>query len=673
VVTAPPVRESQPAPADVTGFATVIDTRAAPAGVSSLSDALSVAPGVQVRRFGGLGQFSTVSVRGFSPGQVQVYLDGVPLSRADDEVVNLSDLPLDALERVEVYRGVTPLAFAQSGPGGVVNLVPRRPGAEPLTAASVSGGSFVTRKVNAARSAASGPWEYLAFGQYLGSRNDFLFENDQGTTANPSDDRLERRRNADFNQGGFTGRVGWRPDGPLTLSLVSDSFGKEQGVPGRGSVQSLDASRRVVRQLAQLNAQLTPRGGLPLVATASAFLVYQGERFRSSADDPVFGAQDVTTRTLGGGGQVLVRGTLGRHHVPGLLLAAAHEALAQDFAVPPSQAREAGEAPTRTRLRGTMAAEDEVLLWGDRISLVPAVRVEVYRDDFPADPLLEPALQSGGTTVQVPVSPRFGARAEVWPGVTLLGNVARYQRVPNLQELFGQGGVIVGNPDLQPETSRNWDLGLRLTLPARGPVSGAVFEYGHFDNQVDDLIVLLPVGVSSFKPFNIPSARLRGNEVALRATLWRRLGLVANLTHQSTDITGGVHDGNQVPGLPALESSVRLDLWWSRDRPLPVGRAGSVLWPGRAFFETTVVADNYLDSANTQLVPSRALFNVGLVVAPPPLRGLALGVEVRNLTDDLTRDLLDFPLPGRAVFATVSWGFGAADAAAASTSAGPAR
>jgi iron complex outermembrane receptor protein len=661
LVTAPPVPDAQPAPADVTGFATVIDTRGAPAGVSTVTDALSSAPGVQVRRFGGLGDFSTVSVRGFSPGQVQVYLDGVPLSRAADEVVNLSDLPLDALERVEVYRGVTPLAFAQAGPGGVVNLVPRRPGAEPLTAASVSGGSFLTRKVNLARSAAQGPWEYLAFAQYLGSRNDFEFENDQGTTADPTDDMLERRRNADFDQGGFTGRVGWRPDGPVAVSLVSDSFGKTQGVPGRGSVQSLDARRRVVRQLAQLNAQLTPRGGLPLTASANAFLVSQGERFRSSLDDPVFGAQDVTTRTLGGGGQVVVRGTLGANQVPGMLLAVLRESLAQDFRIPPSQARDAGEAPARTRLRGTVAVEDEVLLWRDRVSLVPAVRVEVFRDDFPADPLLEPGLQAGGVTVQDTVSPRFGARAEVRPGVTLLGNVGRYQRVPNLQELYGQSGVIVGNPDLLPETSFNWDLGFRVVVPPRGPLTGAALEYGHFDNRVDDLIVLLPVGVSSFKPFNIPSARLRGNEVGVRGVLWRRLGVTANLTQQSTRITGGVQDGNQVPGLPALESTVRLDLAWTRDRPLPAGRLGPKLWPGRAFFESTLVADNFLDSANTERVPSRALFNVGLVVAPPPLRGIAVGVEVRNLTNDLTRDLLDFPLPGRAVFATVSWGFGAAD------------
>jgi len=211
VVTAPREREEKPAPADVTGFATVIDTSTAPAGVSTLAETLAAAPGVQVRRFGGLGEFSTVSVRGFSPGQVQLYLDGVPLSRADNEVVNLGDLPLDALERIEVYRGVTPLAFAQSGPGGVVNLIPRRPGLAPLNAASVSYGSFVTRKVDVARSASEGSWDYLAFGQYLGSQNDFTFTNDLGTTDNPNDDRTETRQNAQFDQGSFTARVGWRP------------------------------------------------------------------------------------------------------------------------------------------------------------------------------------------------------------------------------------------------------------------------------------------------------------------------------------------------------------------------------------------------------------------------------------------------------------------------------
>ena len=41
-----------------------------------------------------------------------------------------------------------------------------------------------------------------------------------------------------------------------------------------------------------------------------------------------------------------------------------------------------------------------------------------------------------------------------------------------------------------------------------------------------------------------------------------------------------------------------------------------------------------------------------------PLHGVRLTLEAKNVGDDRTRDVLGFPLPGRALFATVSYGFG---------------
>ena len=49
---------------------------------TTLADLLSSAVGVQVKRYGGLGSFSTVSIRGSTAEQVVVYLDGVPLNQA---------------------------------------------------------------------------------------------------------------------------------------------------------------------------------------------------------------------------------------------------------------------------------------------------------------------------------------------------------------------------------------------------------------------------------------------------------------------------------------------------------------------------------------------------------------------------------------------------------------
>ena len=320
---------------------------------------------------------------------------------------------------------------------------------------------------------------------------------------------------------------------------------------------------------------------------------------------------------------------------------------------------QAGESPTRTQLRGTVAAEDEVLLLGDRVSLVPAVRTEIYRDDFPADPRLPPALRTSGTDVFTEVSPRFGVRAEALPGLTLLGNIGRYTRVPNLQELFGNSGVVQGNPDLKPEVSRNWDVGFRAVAPPWGPFTSASFEYGHFDNRIDDLIVLVPSSVSVFKPMNIANARVQGNEIAVQAQLWQRLGITANFTQQNAREISDIpfRNGNQLPGRPAEEAYARLDLTWSPAHPLPFGAALAGLWPGRLWFDANLIADNFLDTANTQLVPSRSLFGIGVEMQVPPLHDVTVGLAVRNLTDDQTEDVLGFPLPGRSVFATVSWGF----------------
>jgi iron complex outermembrane receptor protein len=657
VVTAPPVSESAPPPGDPTAFATVIDTRSAPTTVETLSDALADAVGVQVRRFGGLGDFTTVSVRGFSPRQVQVYLDGVPLARADNETVDLSDLPLDAVERVEVYRGATPLRFAQSGPGGVINVVTRRPGGAPVTAASASYGSFETRKVDLTRGATDGAWDYLLFGHYLGTKGNFRFQEDNGTPENPSDDQEVTRINNDFNLGSLTARVGWRPWDGVSFALTSDTFGRDRGFPGRDVPQDPDARRQTVRHLSRLDAVVAPRPGLPLSIEGSAWLLYQWQKFEDPLGPVIQLTSDVADRSLVGGGQLLLRSALGAHNVPGLLLALSHETFGQtDEVGRPGVAP--GEQPDRTRLRGTVALEDEILLLGDRVSVVPGLRWEGFQDRAPPDPRVTPVLGESGTVDRSVWSPRLGLRAEVWPGVTLLGNAGHYERVPTLQELFGDAGVVVGNPDLQPEKSLNWDIGFRLARARLGPVlSMASFEFAYFDNRIDDVIVVVPTSVSVFTSRNVAAATVRGEEVSFAFRLWDRVGIAANYTHQQALDESDVpfRRGNQLPGRPAHEAYARIELAWSPDRPLPLGDFAARWWPGRVWGEANIIADNFLDTANTQLVPRRDLYALGFEVQP--LDGLRVALEVRNLTNDQTRDALDFPLPGRSVYATVSWGF----------------
>ena len=663
VVTAPPIRTTTPSPRDPTAFSTIVETREAATSVETLTDVLANTVGVQVRRFGGLGDFSTVSVRGFSPGQVQIYLDGVPLSRADNEVVNLSDLPLDAVDHVEVYRGVTPLVFAQSGPGGVVNVVTRRPGAAPLVAASASYGSFDTRKANFAVGGSHGPVEALVFAQYLGSAGDFRFTN-EGIPATASDDVRQTRENNAFDQGDVTARLVYRAD-PMTLAATVDSFAKSQGVPGNVGAPSSTGHQDTQRQLAHLDLTTAPQGPWSIGLDGSLFGIFQQGTF--TAEDPPgtgFEHQDTTDTSTTIGAQLVGRGAIGTHQIPGLLVASSVERFVQRNGIG-GQRVDPGISPARTRTRVALAGEDEILLLGDRVSIVPNVRWEFFHDVFPGDPLVKvPSEEGAGSKSQDFLTPRLGARADVGWGATLLGNVGRSARVPNLTELFGNSGIVAGNPNLKPETATSWDVGFRLQSPwTNAIVTDATLEAAYFSSDVDDVIVLVPSSISVFTPKNIGAATIRGEEVAARIAITDRLALATNYTHQAAlDATDDPnYRGNQLPNRPAHEAYARLELTWSASRPLPIGALGERLWPGRVYYDVDLIADNFLTRANSEAdrVASRAYHGLGLDLTLP-WAGLRIAWELKNFTNDQTQDALGFPLPGRSMFVTLSYGFGTA-------------
>src|SRR5207249_4535001 len=158
----------------------------------------------------------------------------------------------------------------------------------------------------------------------------------------------------------------------------------------------------------------------------------------------------------------------------------------------------------------------------------------------------------------------------------LLANLGRWAREPDLSELFGTQGVVVGNPGLRPEIAFNRDAGFRLRLPPAGPLAQLALEYAFFDNQVDDLIILVQKSQLKARSENVTAASVRGHEVSLGGRLFGRFALSANYTHQDARDDGEVTflRGKQLPGRPADEAFGRLELAWSPARPLPqIGRA----------------------------------------------------------------------------------------------------
>lgn len=109
------------------GQVSVIYTKQFVGEQRDLPELLDRVPGLFVNRSNGQGHYTTANVRGSTAGQVSVYVDGVKINLNGDAAVNLSAIPADNIERIEVYRGYVPARFSGAPIGGVINIVTKKP------------------------------------------------------------------------------------------------------------------------------------------------------------------------------------------------------------------------------------------------------------------------------------------------------------------------------------------------------------------------------------------------------------------------------------------------------------------------------------------------------------------------------------------------------------------
>ena len=108
-------------------------------GYRTVADALERVPGVDVERYGPFGAVTNVSMRGSSPLQVLVLLDGLPMAGAQTENVELEQIGVAGIDRIEVVEGGGSTLYGSGSIGGVINIITT--GKAP-SSATISTGSF---------------------------------------------------------------------------------------------------------------------------------------------------------------------------------------------------------------------------------------------------------------------------------------------------------------------------------------------------------------------------------------------------------------------------------------------------------------------------------------------------------------------------------------------------
>jgi iron complex outermembrane receptor protein len=169
--------------------------------VQTVAQALRYTPGITADYRGSVNRYDVIYARGFGGFYLQ-HLDGMKLMAGQYAIPQIDPYNL---ERIEVLRGPSSVLYGQNNPGGIINLVSKRPTAEPLREIQVQGGSF--DRIQGAFDLGGpldkeGHWLYRLTGLALDADTQVDFTGQQRVSISPA--------------------LTWRPSLDTTLTILSN-------------------------------------------------------------------------------------------------------------------------------------------------------------------------------------------------------------------------------------------------------------------------------------------------------------------------------------------------------------------------------------------------------------------------------------------------------------------
>ena len=114
--------------------------------LNNLNDLVNRTTGIKVREEGGVGSDFDLSINGLSGNSIRYFLDGMPLDTKGSGV-SLANLPVNIIDRIEIYKGVVPASLGTDALGGAINIITKQEKKNYLDV-SYGIGSFHTHKAD---------------------------------------------------------------------------------------------------------------------------------------------------------------------------------------------------------------------------------------------------------------------------------------------------------------------------------------------------------------------------------------------------------------------------------------------------------------------------------------------------------------------------------------------
>jgi len=655
----------------------VVDLRRARRENADLGEVMARSQGVAVRRAGGLGSGTRFSLNGLYDDQIRFFLDGVPLDLAGYPN-GISNVPVNLVDRVEVYRGVVPVRLGADALGGAVNLVTDER-YDARAAASYQVGSFGTRRLTF-----DGRYRHDATGFVLGASTFYdVAQNDYRIDVEVPDarGRLAPATVRRFHDGYFAF------GGSVEAGFVERPWARRLLVRGFASTFDKELQHNVVMTVPYGEvryggsvAGATARYEQPLRDDVDLELLASYARRWIEFEDQATSVYDwfgraIRARRVGGEidgtprdqltvqDSLFARGTLTwrfvRGHALRLAVSPTYTSRTGDERIQADPSARDPLTARKTLLTVVTGLEHELTVpvgdIDDAFQNIAFVKDYVYdaRTEEPLPGNVFRPLEQSSHALGVGDSLRY--RFTTWLLAKASYEYAR--RLPRPDEVFGDGILVSPNLRLEPEVSHNANVGPRLEL-RKTRIGDLTVDVNAFLRDSDRLVVLL--GSDRFFSYqNVYRARALGVENAVAWALPKRVfSADATLTYQdvrnvSSEGTFGDFEGDRIPNRPWLFAS-----WSARFRlpgltgpsdalePFYVGRYTHAFFRG---WESQGLREF------KQVVDAQLTHGVGLAwTVTRELARISSVFEVQNVTDARVYDFFGVQRPGRAVFLKVT-------------------
>lgn len=593
------------------------------------ADVLMHVPSVQLQRSGSGAEWATATIRGTDARQTPVYIAGVRINDDVSGAADLSTVPLWMMQRVEIYRGNSPMSVERLGLSGAIAFHPRHP-TETRVGGELEIGSFGRRAGWVAGEVGGKGASALVAVGYERARNDYPFINDHGLRFDRRETR-ERRRNADSEAYDLWAIGNYDLGRHGRLVTVLGGFDREQGVTGLSTTPAVRARSRRRRLLAGASASWSCSGQPGCRIDLQSSALSASERVR----DPL---RELRTLRSEESHQSARRYSHAVAVTLGQLMPVQVRArlwLSADQLELHRQRRYGSQA-TRQVFGASVDALYAVGDWLVHAALAAQChdtdgRYEARNAEYRGE--------ASECTVPLPDG-RVGFTYRFTNDWSLLGNVGRYTRYPTLGELYGTSPFIEGNPELGRERSSSADAGVRGRWVGRG-VEVALDGFA-FVRWSDQLVRYRQTSMHAFSPYNVGSARSVGMELSASTRWFEHFETQTALTlldpRETTDDRFDATVNDVLPMTSRLVAGQTLTAFTA--------------WPRLAIERLSLSlrylhrASRYADAAGLVTLPAQHFFDLELGVqwGSPDVR---VSASLDNAFDAPNLDLIGLPLPPR--------------------------